>query len=197
MLQLDWGSVPAWLAGLAALVAVVYARAAARSARETSASQQTQIEDIRREGALRREEQRREQAAGVTIWVTTLKEEKQEGRDQSLADLRVGVCMSNSSELPIYQLLFVGHVRGKHFVDRYTTIGPRTLRRVLGRLSRDVNAALEEEDHVQLLVDDNIRVSCSFRDSSGIWWYRRVDGALDEAVDQIAAESRAMLGPLE
>lgn len=192
MHSIDWGSVPAWLAGAGAIVALVFARAAAGSSRDTNRAQQEQMESLRRDEGRREAEARRHQAASVAIWVTTLKEEKPSGSDRTLDGLRVGVNIGNMSDLPIYQLLLVGHVKGQTFTDRYTVIGPRTPRRNLGRLSRDIDAAVIADEPVHLLTENLIMASCSFRDAAGTWWARDTSGLLHEVKTQETAERLAL-----
>ncbi|MHA6619671.1 hypothetical protein [Pseudonocardia sp. DLS-67] len=60
-MSIDWGSAPDWFAGVGAVLALLWARKAAKAAHETSKSQSVQLKQIE-------EDKRRAQAECIAAW---------------------------------------------------------------------------------------------------------------------------------
>jgi hypothetical protein len=69
MQSIDWGSVPDWLAGVGAVVALIFAGIAARAALRANSQQNIQILAIEAQERERAAEKRRWQASKVGIWL--------------------------------------------------------------------------------------------------------------------------------
>lgn len=99
----DWGSVPDWLAGGGAMLALIFAGWAALSAHSTNKLQGAQLARLENREAERREEELRKQASQVAVWLET----KPDTRPIKVGQFHLAVCYSNTSGLPVYDALIV------------------------------------------------------------------------------------------
>ena len=68
-MSVDWGSVPDWLAGSGAIIALIFAGMAALAARRTNQIQSAQINELQRESNERRLLERRQMASKVAVYI--------------------------------------------------------------------------------------------------------------------------------
>jgi hypothetical protein len=172
----DWGSVPDWLAGAGALLALLFARQAASAAARTDRRQGEQLASIE----LTR---RRSQAEKVAVWFEWRQEH----------GVRHRLMLRNSSDLPVYDVMAwatlvpgdAGVVeRSPEPAVRISTLRFRPAQapeRVLVRRSRYVLPPdCTQELHLDELPPD-VRsfysegdrfMQLAFRDSAGHFWHR-------------------------
>lgn len=181
-MSIDWGSVPDWVAGIGAVTALIFARAAVISARRTSDLQADQIEDLKGESVKRADAERRVFASKVTVYI---------GTERTEDAIRPAVRLVNLGDLPIYGLTIYCFTPFATYMRTYYVNGPRHDRRKMTTLTRKLTEILHNADVGELIGAGQLVAACSFRDSSGIWWYRTAQGALHEAKDSQAAAERA------
>lgn len=178
----DWGSVPDWLAGGGAVFALFFASMAVQENRKTNRAQAKQLEQLERDLESREQERRAEQAANVAVWVST---EAVEGVD------RAAIRLVNSSSLPVYNMLLSCSTPVGDVEKAYAAIGPRSDRRIMTRITKDLRALLEFSDFSEMHDRGEVLVGCSFRDAAGLWWYRTRAGGLSRADGRAEAEAGA------
>ncbi len=168
VLSIDWGSVPEWLAGAGALVALLFAWSAVRAARATSQQHAAQIDALERAEAVRDEERRSRYASRFVCWITL------DGK----ADRHPAIGVINSNEVPLYHVnIYAGTSLGATFA-RYNVVGPSSGRRILGRPTRAMQNVLPVCDAGTLLDSGDLWVAMTFRDPAGNWWCRSPTGLL-------------------
>jgi hypothetical protein len=91
----DWGSVPDWLAGIGAMLALLFAGWAARSAHKTNVLQGIQLRKLEEREEERQQEEQRVHAASVAVWLDT---KFVAGHEQ------LQFFYSNSGALPVYNV---------------------------------------------------------------------------------------------
>lgn len=179
--MIDWGSVPDWFAGVGALVALVFAARAVRTAKETNRAQNEQIKQLQSEQATREYERRADQASRFATWVST---DIEDGLEQ------VVVRVINSGTLPVYSLTIFAETPAGVAKSVYPVFGPDP-RRNSTRMTAAVRALVSGKKAVKMFHNGDITISCSFRDSAGQWWYRKQSGELVQANDRGSAEAAA------
>ena len=90
---INWGSVPEWLAGGGAIIALLFARSAVRAARAMNEQQSAQIAALERAEAVRYGESRAKYASRFACWVTLPGE----------GEMLPAVGLMNSNEVPFYR----------------------------------------------------------------------------------------------
>jgi len=167
----DWGSIPDWITAAGALLALIFARSAARAAHGTNRQQAGQLRLLELSDAKRAREERRWQAANLSFWVSLVADES----------YRPAVKFINSNKVPLYQLTMycvtpAGVARATMNVAS-PQIEARTLRRYTAQL-RELAAGIANP--IAAMDRWEFRIAGTFRDASGQWWHRRADGGLEE-----------------
>jgi hypothetical protein len=172
----DWGSIPEWLASLAAIFALTFGALAARAAWDTARSHSVQLQFLEDADRRRAEAARKWQAGKFAVWVRM----GEEGKPQ--------VACFNGSGLPVYKLrislIIDGGVVGRPVV--YSVKGPDAEPGVLNYASRCVLQLASNElgqgesppDWDGVYRDGRIGLRIEFLDSNGIEWVREADGRL-------------------
>ena len=94
-MSVDWGSVPDWLAGSGAIIALIFAGMAALAARRTNQIQSAQINELQRESNERRLLERRQMASKVAVYIAV----------ENVSSTRLPVVrFLNSNPTPVYGL---------------------------------------------------------------------------------------------
>ena len=169
MIELDWGALPDWLAGIGAITALVFARAAARSAKLTNEQQSVQLRKLEESEQDRAIEQQREQAAHFAVWITLW-------RDDNYAP---GVSLVNSNKTPMYSLTLYCCGPTEVAIVRLAVVGPNLEgRRNVSRASRALRSLIDTHDYSDLMDRGLILVAATFRDTANRWWCRYTDGSL-------------------
>ena len=186
-MQVDWGSVPDWLSGGGALLAVLFAGIAAKAAIRANIHQTRQIQQIEQQEQDRRAERTRAQAALVAAWVVP---------DGSLLPR---IFFRNGSQLPVYAVTVACHSPLGSADHRYPVRGPDAAPVVLSRLTgvlRGVGDAADfrsGEDWAQVLDTGELAIALCFMDSNGRWWVRDRGGTLFGCTDEGAARAHLEL----
>lgn len=186
--SIDWGDVPTWVAGAGAFVALVFARRAANSASEASTYQAEQIEQLEAEVKRRDQEQKRNLASKVEVYI------RMERRDDRVGDPpRQGVKAIakyiNTSGMPIYDASIFCFTPSLRLERYYHILGPDE-KRDLRLLTERLEELLPVFDSEWLPHVPSIRAACAFRDAEGLWW-TRIRGMLERADGQEEASKRA------
>jgi hypothetical protein len=191
MQNVDWGSVPDWLAGVGAVIALIFAGLAARAAMRANAQQNVQILAIESQQREREGEKRRWQASRVSIWLHPHR------------DRLPTIEFHNGSGLPIYNATAVATCGNLSTARRYAVRTPSEQPAPLVRLTESFHTLLESQEVAEenpndpgdrerwyrLIATNSVSVRLSFQDSSGNWWTRMAEGALIEHESQDAAEA--------
>lgn len=206
---MNWGSVPDWLAGSGALLAVVFAGIAAKAALRTNDQQSRQLAHLEQAAVDSRAEQRRLQASQVAVWI--------ELSAPDSGDARIQVCYSNASTQPVYSV----RIKSRFLADtlensiRFAVMPPTQGVEVSEKSSRILSsklyvAAMESHPRpgnddessrynsavqhtlAQLMRqarDDGIQIE--FHDAAGISWCRNNRGVLTEIVSSEPPATRS------
>lgn len=105
--MINWGSVPEWLAGGGALLALLWARKAARAAGRTNEQQAEQLRRQQQQWADQRAARDAEQAEKIAAWIEFEDSPLPEGVTSIPASEMRGdyrYCLRNASELPIFEV---------------------------------------------------------------------------------------------
>lgn len=155
---IDWGSAPAWLSGVGALVALVFAFSAARAANKTNVQQGLQLRAIE-------EDRRQAHAALVAAWPV----------DHSSG--AVHCRLHNGSELPVFGVLLFrglvddsGDLWWRH--ERVRAVSPGD---TAFEWSGDLPFTPERPDDVNANL-----AAVAFLDCRGRYWLRDCFGQLQE-----------------
>jgi hypothetical protein len=182
MLAADWGSVPDWLSGIGAIIALAFAGVAARAALQTNRQQNEQLGHLRNAEDQRVEDRRRSQAGKIAAWIAL---------DQ---DASPAVLMVNGSGLPVYTPLIACRSRAGVVRTAYSYKGPNSepkrMNRATEALEQHFEAAFgplaaDADDWARMMDDGVLRCAVSFRDTDGQWWFRDVEGVLHERPDGV------------
>ncbi len=185
MAHADWGSVPEWLQGVGAIIALLFAAWAVYTGRETNAHQARQISALERSEELRHRSHREQYAVRLACWVSAEKLD-----DEILGDLAVAIRLVNSSELPMYRLtVYVGCSTGV-VISRYNHVGPVSKRRLMTRPTKGIRELIGFRSGRQVLDANEVWIALTFRDPANRWWLRAPAGALEEATSEREASER-------
>ncbi|GEL20740.1 hypothetical protein PA7_45770 [Pseudonocardia asaccharolytica DSM 44247 = NBRC 16224] len=191
VVSIDWGSVPDWLAGIGAVLALIFAAAAAKAAWAANKVQARQLARLDQVDLDNRASEERAQASKIAAWIRMVE-----------SGAPAVVCF-NGSALPIYRLKIFPVLHGEEMLDRgvtYSVKGPDSSPRVLDHATSVIKAAFVERgpandeggglDWGDLYAEGRISVSISFVDSAGRSWRRGVAGRLERnGPDPAEAES--------
>ena len=186
----DWGSVPDWLAGVGAVLALMFAALAVRAVRHTNRQQAIQLEQqaeqLRQQArqlAGMEESRRREQAEKVAAWISI---------DESLLEIK------NTAESPVYDVHI--YVMGTASLTSDGAIeGPseylflELVRPSAEPIRRSLIDALMGSDGLMLTG----RVAITFRDAAGLMWERDALGNLRQHTSRSLLERRAELRDMQ
>lgn len=161
----DWGSVPDWIAGAGAATALVWARAAAKSARKASDLQGEELKELRAET-------REELASKVAVYIAI----EREG-DTATPVVR----FVNAGDLPVYGLTACCFTPDLIVQRSYSVNGPIEGRRTMRILTARLTELFVDTDPRVAISEGRLVAACSFRDARGRWWYREANGELHEA----------------
>jgi PAS domain-containing protein len=127
------------------------------------------------------EDERRSIASRVGIWAT-------------LADEEPVVRYVNDSNVPIYSLtVFISTPLGNDLIE-YFVHGPHLPAIAMGRPSARLRDLLVGQEARVMIRDGQVAVACSFRDATGLWWFRARSGELCGAADERHARAGALGG---
>lgn len=167
---INWGSVPDWLGGLGATVALVFAFFAVRAAQRTNLQQSQQLEQQSLQLALMEDERRQAQASQVASWPIEL-------------DEKVYTHVVNLSHLPVYDVTIWTERQGVIYGR------PRLI---------PIFTPGEFDDPLSMSGDQSVSVhslsaGMIFRDVSGRYWERESGGLLRaSSQDQHATRGKAL-----
>jgi hypothetical protein len=175
-MRVDWGSVPDWLAGSGAVVALVFAAVAARAAWEASRMQTIQLAKLEDAERQRRDDDERVQASRVGLWI------------RIMPDGSPAVACLNGSGLPIYRLE-IGVVVGGEELSATTTyafkgpdLQPGTLRYATSELLISRKSEIFDRADVgswsEVYQSGRIALVVRFVDTFGRGWARSGTGHL-------------------
>lgn len=182
-MAVDWGSVPEWLAGAGAIIALVFAGAAVRAARATNAQQSQQIAALQRAEAERVEDRRTRYASKLVAWMTLSENDDSGSRSPAVA-------LTNSNDTPMYRVtVYAGTSLGVAMAS-YNFVGPLSGRRIMGRPTRAIREMLPHRNNRELLDSGDLWAALTFRDPAGLWWCRSPSGELYSCSDERDARER-------
>jgi hypothetical protein len=180
--SVNWGSVPDWLAGGGAVVALLWARKAAQAASRTDQRQGEQLAALERDKT-------RQQAEKFAVWLDYVPRESEANQPRSWSWY---FKVRNASELPVYDLNVWANLiddDGQKFTPcRWFQAVPPGARIINlhafdGSLSRTFYGRANQ--HVELI----------FRDANGTAWRRRrshLEQLSDDIFRSLAAEAQRM-----
>lgn len=161
--KIDYGTLPAWLGGFGAILALIWARRAARAAQVTSEQQGTALQQVQSEQLERQAAAERAQASRVAAWW---------GENSDNA----GPYVTNKSDMPVYAVQIV--VRGLK--------GSRIYSLPLLAPYPAATCLQELDDASRVSSYDNttptgpiMGTTVEFTDSNGVAWKRLEDGTLE------------------
>ena len=161
-MQIAWGSVPDWLAGGGAVIALLWARKAARATLETSCQQAVQIEAMKTD-------RRRAQADKVAAWIDP---GKRDGDPNGNHPAILQFIVRNVSDLPVYYV----HVWAT------TAMGEVVSLDILNAVPPGVSELAPPFATPGTLkrgqAGRQLWTSMMFADAAGRFWYRERDGKL-------------------
>ncbi|GAA3068407.1 hypothetical protein GCM10010464_35800 [Pseudonocardia yunnanensis] len=169
MSGIDWGTVPDWLAGGGAVVALLFAGVAARAALRANGQQSRQLVNLEEQQRERNEREKRSQAALIAAWI------------QPDGEGLLQVYFINGSPLPIYRLRVILHVASETFAVEYAVRGPDSAPVKIMRATTKFRAVLDARQIMKwrkMLGDGRISVSMSFMDANSTRWNRDSSGLL-------------------
>lgn len=176
----EWGTVPDWLAGAGAVVAVVFAGMAAKAALRTNIQQGAQLSHLENAEIERIESRERAQAKRVAVWIVLDSAAKPE------------VYCYNASELPIYNASIIcvsplGTTRTFYAckspdAEAKRMNRPTEILRCQATNSSDLSND-DEPDWPSMRDAGTLRSAIVFLDAEGRWWIRDVMGKLQPATD--------------
>lgn len=169
--MVDLGSVPDWLAAVAASSALLFARSAVIASNKTNDAQSDQLRRLEQADAERVDVERRWQADKVAAWFVTSGEE-----------MRPSTRFINTSGLPIYDVVIRFAAPWGEETIRYPVMSPQAdvheLRWVNEMVSRARLRAQERRSWQELYGEQVVRLSIDFTDISGNRWRRDHGGRL-------------------
>lgn len=170
-MSLDWGSVPDWLAGVGTIGALLFAYRAVRAANRQNQHQAAQLARLENDQRERDEEQRRGQASKVALWW--------QHRDESASGPAYAFYVSNTSDLPVTEVVFV--VRTPHSQVECLAvpyIPPRI--REINSMEFDVVFSRLRDDFVEFQGHgpSGDMAAIEFTDMAGLRWRRNLSGNL-------------------
>ncbi|MGK3206741.1 hypothetical protein [Amycolatopsis sp. MEPSY49] len=174
-MNLDWGSVPAWLTGAGSVAALFFAAGAARAAVRSSKAQAKQLDKLEREAEIRAQDQKREQANQIAAWVVL--------DEEALPSVQ---CI-NASGRPVYNVTLTCHMDTHTVSCLYAVKKPDNESKQLNYATRKIreysSMILEAGTWGDLYRQGHLKVSIKFLDISGAWWQRDENGRLHELVN--------------
>lgn len=185
---IDWGSVPDWLAGCGAVVALWWARKAAKAAKAANERQDAQLQRQAEQFAKLQAAEESAQAELIAGWYELQRHEVQDRTILALAMRREwdSFVIQNGSTLPIYDV--IAWADAADLMDREVDFA------VLDMVPPGRNIYRMTLDSEFAEADVSMRVTILFRDSAYRPWYRQFNGQLErltpEKWDFMAGEMR-------
>lgn len=201
----NWGDVPTWFAGGVAILALIAARQAGRTALRL-----LEVEELRENRATEAEEQRREaqeraeQADLVASWIDV------EGMRRGTSLPRWGTLLQNASSLPVWDVvveIFGPNASTPRHRFSLSLLPPGRSFEPWGnnelRSRKEDAVAMTEHSSVALADDQyqedprDFRVAISFRDAAGRKWRRTKEGVLRKTGIVVFGEAAVALASIE
>jgi len=165
----DLGSIPDWLTAIGAVLALIFARAAARAAQRTNQQQAAQLQQLEAAEQRREEVQRQRQAENLAFWVALIGED----------EYRPAIRIMNANRNPLYECtLYCISPMGAASIT-LNVVEPNVEPRIIQRFTERVRQLFSDgADFLALMDNNDMLVSGTFRDAANHWWYRATDGGL-------------------
>ena len=162
----DLGSIPDWLTAIGAVLALIFARAAARAAQRTNQQQAAQLQQLEAAEQRREEVQRQRQAENLAFWVALIGED----------EYRPAIRIMNANRNPLYECtLYCISPMGAASIT-LNVVEPNVEPRIIQRFTERVRQLFSDgADFLALMDNNDMLVSGTFRDAANHWWYRATD----------------------